>query len=144
MLKEPYYPMGSSRSPTSARTVCDLLAELELRRPPTWFWPSWWGLSLFLTTPLFVWLARARLRDPSTAWAAVGIGLTLVPNITHGNIWFTQFGYRYALDFQPLLFVVLATLFERNMSRLAIAAAVASVAINAYAVWAISTGFVGF
>jgi len=86
----------------------------------------------------------ARLRDPRTAWAAVGIGLPLVPNITHGNIGFTQFGYRYALDFQPLLFVVLATLFERGMSRLATAAAVASIAINACAVWAISTGFVAF
>ncbi len=79
-----------------------------------------------------------------TWWAALGIGLTLLPIITHGNIGFTQFGYRFSLDFQPLLFVVLAVVFRNGMSRIAIAAAIASIAINLYAVWAIGTGFVAF
>jgi hypothetical protein len=45
---------------------------------------------------------------------------------------------------QPFLFIVLATVFAAGMSRLALAAAVASIAINAYAVWAISIGFVAY
>ncbi|MGO9179449.1 MAG: hypothetical protein ACLQHS_09285 [Candidatus Limnocylindrales bacterium] len=145
VLKEPYYTQGILSIAYIPRELYAIFVRSwNFVDHPPWLQPSWWGLLLFLTTPLFVWLARARLRHPRTAWAAVGIGLTLVPNITHGNIGFTQFGYGYALDFQPLLFVVLATLFERGMSRLAIAATVASIAINAYAVWAISTGFVAF
>jgi hypothetical protein len=111
---------------------------------PPFFQPSWWGLSLFLTTPLFLWLGKARLRDPRVAWAAIGTALALVPIVTHGNVGLTQFGYRFSLDVQPLLFVILATVFERGMSRWAWVAAAASVAICAYGIWAISIGFVDF
>lgn len=111
---------------------------------PPFLQPSWWGLSLFLTTPLFAWLARARIRDPRVAWAAIGTALALVPIVTHGNVGITQFGYRFSLDVQPLLFVILATVFERGVSRWAWAAGAASVAICVYANWAILIGFVAF
>ena len=111
---------------------------------PPFLQPSWWGLSLFLTTPLFLWLGKARLRDPRVAWAAIGTALALVPIVTHGNVGLTQFGYRFSLDVQPLLFVILATVFERGMSRWAWVASAAAVAICAYGIWAISIGFVDF
>ncbi len=111
---------------------------------PPFLEPSWYGLSLFLTTPLLLWLARARWRDPRVAWAVIGIVLALIPIVTHGNVGLTQFGYRFSLDVQPLLFVILATVFERGMSRWAWAASFASVAICAYGIWAIGIGFVDF
>ena len=111
---------------------------------PPFLQPSWWGLSLFLTTPLFLWLAKVRLRDPRVHWAIVGTALALIPIITHGNVGISQFGYRFSLDVQPLLFVMLATVFERGMSRLAWLAAIASVVICTYAIWAISIGFVSY
>jgi hypothetical protein len=106
--------------------------------------PSWWGLSVFLTTPLLAWIVHARWRDPRVAWAAIGAGLALVPVVTHGNVGIQQFGYRFSLDVQPLLFVILATIFERGMSRWAAVAGVASIAICAYAIWAIGIGFVAY
>ncbi|MGA3058350.1 MAG: hypothetical protein ABSE70_10015 [Candidatus Limnocylindrales bacterium] len=106
--------------------------------------PSWFGLSLFLTTPVLAWLVRARLQDRRVVYAALGIGLASIPIITHGNIGLSQFGYRFSLDVQPLLFVVLATVFERGASKLAWTAAAISVATNAYAVWAIGWGFVSY
>ena len=111
---------------------------------PPFFQPSWYGLSPFLTTPLLLWLFRARFRDPRVAWAAIGTGLALIPIVTHGNVGLTQFGYRFILDVQPLLFVILATVFERGMSRWAWVASAASVAVCAYGIWAISIGFVEF
>ncbi len=145
VLKEPYYQQGILSIAYIPRHVYAIfLRSWNFVDHPPWLQPSWWGLSLFLTTPLFAWLIRARRSDPLTAWAAIGIALTLVPIITHGNIGFTQFGYRFALDFQPLLFVVLARVFAGGMSRAAVVAAAASIAINAYAVWAIATGFVAF
>ena len=107
-----------------------------------YLWASWWGLAITFTTPLFFWVLKARLQDPRVLWAAVGIALTLIPVVTHGNVGFTQFGYRFSLDVQPLLFVVLATVYERGMSRLAWVAAVLSVAFCTYGVWAIGAGFV--
>jgi hypothetical protein len=64
--------------------------------------------------------------------------------VTHGNVGLTQFGYRFSLDVQPLLFVILATVFERGMGRRAWIASGASVAICAYGIWAIGIGFVEF
>jgi hypothetical protein len=111
---------------------------------PPYLQPSWWGLSLFLTTPLYLWLFRARLRDPRVLYALGGTALVAIPIVTHGNVGISQFGYRFSLDFQPLLFIVLATVFERGMSRLALAATGMSVLICAYALWAIGVGFVAY
>ncbi|HYH92007.1 MAG TPA: hypothetical protein VD763_02520 [Candidatus Saccharimonadales bacterium] len=106
--------------------------------------PSWWGLSLFLTTPLYLWLAKGRLRDPRVFASVIGIVLVSLPILTHGNVGITQFGYRFSLDFQVLLFVILATVFERGMSRLAMVAAGLGIVFCAYAIWAIGIDFVAF
>jgi hypothetical protein len=106
--------------------------------------PDWRGLGLFLTTPLFLWLLRARLQDPRVLGSAVAIALVSIPIITHGNTGLAQFGYRFSLDVQVFLFVILATVFERGMSRLAWLAALASIVICAYGIWAISIDFISF
>lgn len=111
---------------------------------PPWLQPSWWGLGIFLTTPLYLWLFKARPRTPMVAWALLATAIVSIPILTHGNVGITQFGYRFSLDFQLLLFVILATVVARGWTRLMAAAAVASVAFCAYAVWAISIGFVAF
>ncbi len=109
-----------------------------------WLQPSWWGLGIFLTTPLYLWLFKARLRAPVVAWALLAVAIVSLPIITHGNVGITQFGYRFSLDFQLLLFVILATVLMRHWSRLAVAAGVASILFCAYAIWAISIDFVAF
>lgn len=111
---------------------------------PPFFQPSWWGLGLFLTTPILIWLVRARLQDPRVLGSVVATALVAIPIITHGNVGIAQFGYRFSLDVQVFLFVILATVFERGMSRLAWIAGLVSIAICAYAIWAISIEFVAF
>lgn len=145
VLQEPYYQQGIFSIAYIPRHLYAILAQSWIYEDTfPWLKPSWWGLGLFFTTPLFLWLVRARLRDPVVPWAVVACALTLVPIVTHGNVGFTQFGYRFSLDLQPLLFVILATVFARGMSRLAAAAAVLSIAICTYGVWAIGIGFVSF
>jgi hypothetical protein len=111
---------------------------------PPYLQPSWWGLGIFLTTPLFLWMAKARLRQPIVAWALLGTALISIPILTHGNVGITQFGYRFSLDFQLLLFAILATVVARGWTNLMKVAGVLSVVFCAYAVWAISIGFVDF
>jgi hypothetical protein len=145
VLEEPYYQQGIFSVTYIPRHLYAIFARSWIFEEAfPWFKVSWWGLGLFLTTPLFLWLLRARLRDALVPWAALACALALVPIVTHGNVGFTQFGYRFSLDIQPLLFVILATVFGRGMSRLAAAAAVLSIAICTYGVWAIGTGFVSF
>ena len=110
-----------------------------------WLQPSWWGLGIFLTTPLYLWLFKARIRQPEVAWSVLAIALVSIPILTHGNVGITQFGYRFSLDFQLPLFVILATVVARGgWTRLMTVAAVLSIVICAYAVWAISVEFVAF
>jgi hypothetical protein len=64
------------------------------------------GLSILLTTPLFLWSIKARRPDwfGLGAWAAVL--LTLIPILTHADPGGAQFGFRYAQDFYPFLFLL--------------------------------------
>ncbi len=109
-----------------------------------WFRPSWWGLALFLTTPLYLWLARAPFRDPRVRWALIGVGLAAIPLVTHGNVGIAQWGYRFSLDVQVLLFAILALALAPGWSWRSAAAGLAAVAVNLYGVVAIRNGYVGY
>ena len=111
---------------------------------PPFLQPNWYGLGLFFTTPLLLWLVRARIQDPRVFASLVATALVAIPIVTHGNVGLAQFGYRFSLDVQVFLFVILATVFERGMSRLAWLAAIASIAFCAYGIWAISIEFVSY
>jgi hypothetical protein len=64
------------------------------------------GLSIVFTTPLFLWSIRERSREWFTVGCWVAIALTLVPVLTHADPGGMQFGYRYAQDFYPFLFLL--------------------------------------
>ena len=64
------------------------------------------GLSLVLTTPLFLWSLKARRLD----WFGVGtwaaVVLVLVPILTHADPGGAEFGFRYAQDIYPFLLLL--------------------------------------
>ncbi len=64
------------------------------------------GLSVILTTPLFLWALRARRPDWFNVGAWAAVVLTLIPILTHADPGGAQFGFRYAQDFYPLLFLL--------------------------------------
>lgn len=110
-----------------------------------WFRPNWIGMSLILTTPIFLWLIRAHGRNRLLVfgWLSVVTGLALV--ITHGGIGWSQFGYRRILDVAPILWPMLGWVFRRGMSWEAKVAVVIGVLVNAYGIWAIEVlKFVSF
>ena len=64
------------------------------------------GLSIVLTTPLFLWAIKARRPD----WFGVGtwaaVVLVLIPILLHADPGGAQFGFRYAQDLYPFLFML--------------------------------------
>jgi len=114
---------------------------------PYFLRPRFIGMSLFLTTPVFLWvfagLQEVR-RSVAVAAAAAGALLALVPDIFHGTIGFAQFGYRFSIDAQPFL-VALALVgdaaaggaWRRRPSVLFLVAAAVAVVVNVYAAIAI-------
>lgn len=66
------------------------------------------GLALWFTTPVYLWILRAKQRDFlwwATALAALG---PCVMNLLYQNSGWFQFGYRFSNDYAVFLFVLLA------------------------------------
>jgi len=89
------------------------------------------GMSLFVTTPLFLYLLwpRERPRLHRALWLTTA--LIAVPGFFYQNNGWYQFGFRFSLDYTPYLIVLLA-LGSRPFTRLFWLAALAAVAVNAW------------
>ncbi|MCJ7710669.1 MAG: hypothetical protein MUQ32_07525, partial [Chloroflexi bacterium] len=64
------------------------------------------GLSIVLTTPLFLWVFKARRLDWFGVGAWASVLLILVPILMHADPGGEQFGFRYAQDLYPMLFLL--------------------------------------
>jgi len=64
------------------------------------------GLSIILTTPIFLWAILARRRDLFTIGAWTSVALIIIPVLLHADPGGEQFGFRYAQDVYPFLFVL--------------------------------------
>jgi hypothetical protein len=115
---------------------------------PFFLRPRFIGMSLFLTTPAFVWIflaLREIRRDVIVAATAAAALLALLPDLFHGTVGFQQFGYRFSIDAQPFLVALALSgdgLFRGGWRRwptiIFIAAIVLSIAVNIYATIAIT------
>ncbi len=95
-----------------------------------YFRPSLWGLGLVYTSPALIYAFRARRRQ-TFVWASwLGIICAMLPIITYYGVGWKQFGYRYALDFIPLLLLLAAKGMPNPMTNRAKALVLASLLVN--------------
>jgi hypothetical protein len=89
------------------------------------------GMSLFVTTPLFLYLLwpKERPRLHRALWLAVAV--VAVPGFFYQNSGWYQFGFRFSLDYTPVLILLLA-LGGHRFTRLFWTAALAGVAVNTW------------
>jgi hypothetical protein len=79
-----------------------------LRSRPPFIWPDPNGLSVFVVTPTLFWLVQAVRKDRVVVALWASIVLVNVPLLLYHNTGWVQFGYRFALDWLPLAFMLLA------------------------------------
>jgi hypothetical protein len=65
--------------------------------------PSWAGMAIWITTPAFIYALKANIKDRVNIASWITILLVGLVNFSYGSTGFTQFGYRYAVDFYPFL-----------------------------------------
>jgi hypothetical protein len=65
--------------------------------------PSWAGLSIWITTPAFIYSLWANIKKRIIQMSWFSIGAIALVVFSHGSTGFAQFGYRFAVDFYPLL-----------------------------------------
>jgi len=66
-----------------------------------------WGMSLWVTSPLFLYLFGLRHRDDTSLLLLLTSFVIAVPILLYYGIGYRQFGYRYSLDFLPFLYYLL-------------------------------------
>lgn len=89
-----------------------------------------WGMAIWWTSPLFLLLIFRFRKSRYTLSAASAAILLSLPVITYYSIGFVQFGYRYALDFLPFLFLILLPCLSPRLSKTAIILITAGVLFN--------------
>jgi len=78
---------------------------------------SWHGMSLLLTTPVFIYLLWPRRKDELHRPLWLTVAAVALPSLLYQNSGWVQFGYRFSLDWTPLWISLLA-LGGRRMTRL--------------------------
>ena len=89
------------------------------------------GMSLFITTPLFLFLLRPKQvpRLHRVLW--ITVACVALPGFFYQNSGYYQFGYRFSLDYTPELMVLLAVGGHRLRGWAAVAG-IAGVVVNAW------------
>jgi hypothetical protein len=72
------------------------------------FKPSMFGMALILVTPAFLYAYSAAWKRLEVA-AAAAMVLVMIPHVLHGTTGWTQFGYRFSMDYFPMLAVLTAS-----------------------------------
>ena len=90
------------------------IGELEFVLKFPYVRASGWGMSIFLTSPLFVYLLLSKGKE-YTRSALISIFALALPSMIYFGIGSAQYGYRYALDFIPLLFLILLSAFAKGV-----------------------------
>ncbi len=65
--------------------------------------PSWAGLSIWITTPAFIYALFANIKEKIVQFSWLSILMIAFIVFGHGTTGFAQFGYRFAVDFYPIL-----------------------------------------
>jgi len=104
------------------------------------------GMSIFLTTPAFLLIFRAKLRDDLVipAWAGM-IGILIPLWMYHATGW-VQFGYRYTTDFMVFLFILLSRAVKPTgyLEKILIGLSVIMGAIGVYLMYYMTFGLIWY
>lgn len=77
-----------------------------------------WGMSIFLTAPYLILVFGLKYKDIFSKLLLVTVAIISIPIITYYGIGWYQFGFRYALDFLPFLFVALVYEYRKTHEKL--------------------------
>jgi hypothetical protein len=78
----------------------------------TGFVPNHRGMGILFTSPILFFVTRANFKDKLNIGALIGLIPIALFLFGSFGIGYRQYGYRFALDFQPLLYLILCSVFR--------------------------------
>ncbi len=91
-----------------------------------------WGIAIWFTSPLFLVLLTNFKKNKYSLSAGIAAFVLAIPVFTWYSIGFAQFGYRYALDFLPFLFLLLIPALGSKITKTAITLIIIGVLFNLF------------
>ncbi len=82
-----------------------------------YFKVSPWGVAIWYTSPLFLVLLYKFRKSIYTLSTIITIICLAIPLLLYYSIGYSQYGYRYALDFLPFLFLLLLPSFSGKLTK---------------------------
>lgn len=101
---------------------------------------DYWGMSIFFTSPLFLYIFLSKLKQKYVLNSWLTVLLMLIPTLTYFGIGIWQFGFRYAVDFYPFLFLILTSVFKNELPLMAKVLIIYSICFNFFfmlSIWGI-------
>lgn len=105
--------------------------KVEYVLKPPYLKANGYGMAIWFTSPLFLYLIKVKKRKYNLS-AIVAIVALVLPSLLFSGTGSSQFGYRYSLDFLPLLFVILLSAFEGGLPTFAKVLIVAGVLFDCF------------
>lgn len=113
VLSEPWFQKGIFHPTYILNNIKVMFMSLPIfSRQFPFIKPSWGGLSVWITSPVFIYslLANKNKKEIQVAWLSIMLIAFVI--FSHGSTGFTQFGYRFAVDFYALIFFLLVKYLE--------------------------------
>jgi len=89
-----------------------------------------WGLAIWFTSPLFILLVTQFKNTKYTRSLLITILALALPVFTYYSIGFSQFGYRYTLDFLPFLFLLLLPCLGNRLTKISVFLIIVGILFN--------------
>ncbi len=147
ILQEPWFNRGQFHPTYIRNHLKILLAGLpKFSSNKPYVYPSWAGLAIWLTSPSFIFAFLAPLKKIENKLAWLSIVLIGLINFSYGSTGFTQFGYRYAVDFYPfLIFLTIKGVARTGLKKIHWLLLAIGIIVNLWGVlWINKFGWVGF
>jgi len=81
---------------------------------------DWWGIGLFFTSPFLLYLFFFKYKNKVAKQLLLTAIIISVPIVLYYGIGYRQFGYRYSLDFLPVLFFLFMMLYREKNNELSV------------------------
>lgn len=135
IFNEPWYRYGFLSIKYVPIHLKEMLTFLpKFSNQPPYIIPNLFSMAIWFITPAYLLAVFAKIRERisiASLGAAIGIA---IPLLLHGGNGFTQFGYRYTLDFLPFLLILVASALTKRIGLWAKILIFLSIAVNLWGV----------
>lgn len=115
VLEEPWYTEGIFHYSYIPRHLEALFLKLPIFYDQFPFIkPDIIGMAFWVISPIFLVLFFYEYKDRLSRLSLLASFLIFIPISMHGAIGFVQLGYRFAIDFYPFLFIILALIYKQR------------------------------